>query len=83
MPKLGEVSASRQNLVDVGLVPGVPDHRVARRLEHPMERNRELDDSEVWSQVATGLGHFVDQKLANLLSQLGQLFGIEAPQVGG
>jgi hypothetical protein len=48
-----------------------------------MERNRELDDSEVWSQVATGLGHFVDQKLANLLGQLGQLFGVEAPQVGG
>ena len=50
------VEAAGQELVRVGLVAGVPDDPVARRLEQPMERDRQLDDAERRAEVAAGVG---------------------------
>ena len=42
--------AAGQQLVRVGLVAGVPDDPVARRLEQPVQRDRQLDDARARSR---------------------------------
>ena len=55
LAELAEVlAATGQELVHVGLVTGVPDDRVARRVEYAVQRDRELDDAEVRSEVTAG-----------------------------
>ena len=39
------VAAAGEDLVRVGLVAHVPDQPVARRVEHVMQRHRQLDDA--------------------------------------
>jgi hypothetical protein len=63
-------AASGQHLVDVRLVTGVEDDRIVRRVEHPVQRQRELDDAEVRPQVPPGRSNLVDQELANLGSEM-------------
>ena len=46
------LEAPGQELVRVGLVAGVPDDPVARRLEQPVERDRQLDDAQRGPEVA-------------------------------
>ena len=62
-----------EDLVHVALVPGVEDHRIARGLEDPVQRDGQLDDAEVGSEVAAGLAHVLDQEAADLLGQLAEL----------
>ena len=40
-----------EHLMDVCLMPGVPHELVARRIEHPMQRNRELDGAQTGRDV--------------------------------
>ena len=40
------LQASGQQLVRVGLVAGIPDDSIARRLQQPVEGDRQLDDAE-------------------------------------
>ena len=63
-------AAAGQHLVHVGLVAGVEDDRIVRRIEHPVDRQRQLDDAEVGPQMPPGSSHLVDQKLANLAGQI-------------
>ena len=65
-----EVVAPGEQLVDVGLVPGVPEQHVARAVEDTVQRNGQLDDTEVRSQVATGSRDVLDQKAADLGGEL-------------
>ena len=58
----GEVVAAREQLVDVGLVPGVEDDRVARAVEDPVHGDGQLDDAEVGAEVAAGPGDGVDEE---------------------
>ena len=51
------VEAAGQQLVRVGLVPGVPDDPVAWRFEQAMQRDRQLDDAERRAEVAAGDRH--------------------------
>ena len=44
------------DLVDVGLVAGVPQDGVAWGVEHPVQGQRQLDRAEVGAEVAAGLG---------------------------
>ncbi len=60
---------------------GVEDDGVARAVEHPMDRNRELDDAEVRTEMASGSGDGRDQFLANLRTEAGQILGAEPAQV--
>ena len=62
---------------------GVEDDRIVRRVEHPVQRQSQLDDAEVRTEVATRRGDFVDQEVADLGGQIAQ-FGLrEVLQIGG
>ena len=57
LAQLGEAGlAAGDDLVHVGLVAGVPQDGVGRRLEHPVQGERQLDGAEVGAEVAAGLG---------------------------
>ena len=64
--------AAGQQLVRVGLVAGVPDDPVARRLEQAVEGERQLDHAERRAEVAAGRRDRLDDRLADLLGQLGR-----------
>ena len=71
--RLEAIQPAGQQLVSVGLVPGVPDDPVARRFHQPVERQRDLDDAQRRSQVATRHGNRADDRLADLGRELDQL----------
>ncbi len=75
--------AAGEHLVDVGLVPGVPDDPVLRRLENPVDRHRELDDTEVGAEMTAIGGDGVDEAFTDFGGEGGQLFGAQLPQVSG
>ena len=77
------LEAAGQQLVRVGLVAGVPDDPVARRLEQPVERDRQLDDAERRAEVAAGRGDGRDDRLADLGGELRELGLGQAAKVGG
>ena len=62
-----------EHLVDVGLVAGVEDDRVVRRVEDAVQGQSQLDDTEIGPQMATRGGNLVDQELANFCGQFRQL----------
>ena len=43
-----------QDLVRIGLMADVPDQPVARRIEHRVEGNRQLDHAERGAEMAAG-----------------------------
>ncbi len=75
--------AAGDELVHVGLVPGVPQHRVGRRLEHAVQRQRELDRAEVGSQVAAVGSDGLHDHVTDLPGELAQFDQVQAPQVSG
>ena len=70
-----------QQLVHIGLVAGVEDDAVARRVEDPVDRHRQLDHAEVRSDVATGPRAGPHEEVADLGGQLVELGSRQAPQV--
>ena len=84
-PSLGaqaaEVVAPGEQLVHVGLVPGVEHHRVVGRGEHPVDRDRQLDDAEVGAEVPSGAGDLVDEEAPDLLGEGGHLVCAQCPEV--
>ena len=81
--RVEQAEPAGQHLVDVGLVPGVEDDRVARAVEDPVHRDRELDDAEVGPEVSTGPRDGGDQLVADLGAEAGQIFRAEPTQVVG
>ena len=81
--QLREVLTARQQLVDVRLVSGVEDERVRRRVEDPMEGDRELDDPEVRAEVSAGAGDVLDEELADLGGELPQLIDAQRVEITG
>ena len=73
----GEVLASGEQLVDVGLVPGVPEQDVAWAVEDPVEGDRQLDDAQVGTEVSAGARDVLDQEVADLGGQRLELVGVE------
>ena len=71
-----------QDLVRIGLVADVPDDPVARRVEHVVQRDRQLDRAEVGRQVAAGLGDALQHELAQLRGQQLEFGAREPAQVG-
>ena len=55
----------------------VPDQTVGRRVEHVMQRDRQLDDAEARAQVAAGDRDGVDRLRAQFVGELAQLAGLE------
>ena len=72
-----------ENLVDVGLVPGVPDDLVPGRVEHVVERDGELGHPEAGPEVPYLLGDHVDVPVPDLLRELPELVLGEGSHVGG
>ncbi len=66
-------TATRQHLVHIGLVPGVEDDRIVRRVEHPMQSKGELDHTEVGAEVPAGCSDLVNQEFADFLRQVAHL----------
>src|SRR5262249_60340860 len=75
--------AAGQELVRIRLVAGVPDDPVDRRVEEPVECDRQLDDAEAAAEVAAGRRDRGDDRLADLGSEAVELVCREGPQVGG
>jgi hypothetical protein len=75
--------APGDDLVDVGLVAGVPQDGVGRRLEHAVHCERELDGAEVRAEVAAGVRHRRDDEVADLAGEIVQFVVRQVPQVGG
>jgi hypothetical protein len=61
----------------------VPHQLITGSLEHAMQGDRQLDDSEARADVATGSRADVNEARANLLSENGKLLAIQATQVRG
>ncbi len=76
------VAPAGQNLVRVGLVADVPDQPVARRVEHIVQRHRQLDDAESGAEVAAGHRHRADRFGAQLVGELAQLADRQGAQIG-
>ena len=78
---LEAVAPPGEQLVDVGLMAGVEQQDVARRVEDPVQRDGELDDAEVRAQVPAGLRDRVDDERPDLRCQLDELVLGEELQV--
>ena len=76
------LQAASQELVRVGLVARVPHDPVTGRLEQPVERDRQLHDAQGRPQVTAGRRDGLDDGLADLESQLGQLDLVHPAQIG-
>ena len=70
-----------EQLVHVGLVAGVEDDPVRRRVEDPVQRDGELHHAEVRAEVAAGARHGLDQDVTDLAGQRGELVRCECFQI--
>ena len=77
------VAPAGQDLVRIGLVADVPDQAVARRVEHIMQRDGQLDHAEAGAEMAAGHRDGVDRLLAQFVGELAQLTLVEAAKVFG
>ena len=75
--------APGEHLVRIGLVPHVPHQLVARRVEHVVQRDRELHHAEPRADVAAGARARIDERRAHVVGQRAQLVAGERLQVGG
>ena len=83
LAQLGELCAAPgEDLVHVRLVAGVPEDRVGRRLEHAVQRQRQLDRAEIGSEVSGVLGDRFDDHVADLAGQFVELLVRQTAQVG-
>jgi hypothetical protein len=71
------VAAAGENLVGICLMTDVPHNLVPRRVEDLVEGKSQFHNSQAWTQVSAHLGDHRDDVLANLSSQLAQLFDAE------
>ena len=84
LPQGGELLLTpRQGLVDVALVAHVEPQPVRGGVEHPVDGHSQLHGPQVGSQMAAGPGYIFDQKLPQLLTQLGQLGLVQRLDVSG
>jgi len=72
-----------QQLVHVRLVARVEDDLVLGRVEHPVDRDGELDHAQVRPEVAAGPDGRLDQQVTDLGGQAGELILAESLQVLG
>ena len=67
------VAPAGEDLVRIGLVADVPDEPVARRVEHVVQRDGQLDHAEPGAEVAAGDRDGRNRLLAQLVGELAQL----------
>ena len=72
-----------QDLVRIGLMADVPDDPVARRVEHIVQRDRQLDDAEARAEMAAGHRNRADGLGAQFFGEPHELAFVEFSQIGG
>ena len=55
--RIEALAAAGEKLVNVALVPYVPDNLILRAVENAVEGNGEFDNAQVGSQMSAGTGH--------------------------
>ena len=75
------VAPAGDDLVRIALVADVPDQPVARRLEHIMERDGQLDDAEPGAEMAAGHRHRRDRLRAQFVGELAELAALQFAQL--
>ena len=83
LTEAGEVVASGEQLVHVGLVAGVEDDGIARRVEDPVQGHGELDHAEVGAEMTTGARDLGDKEGADLVGQSREVAGRQGTQIRG
>ncbi len=74
LPQAGECGlAAGQQLVYVGLMAGIKYDPVDRRVEYPVQCDRELYDAKVRPEMAASPGHCCDEQITDLGRQQRQL----------
>ena len=69
--------------MDIPLMTDVHNESVVRRLEDPVQCNRQFDHTEIWSQMPSGLRKDSNQLFTYLLCELGQVLFAERLDIGG
>ncbi len=78
LPQRAELAhPAGEQLVHVGLVPGVENDLVYRRVEHPVQGDGQLHHAQVGPQVAAGPRHDLDQQVPDFTGQDRQLAGVQ------
>ena len=77
------VAPAGEDLVRIGLVADVPDQPVARRVEHPVQGDRQLDHAEAGAEMAAGHRDGVDRLLPQLVGELAQFLLGQVAQILG
>src|SRR5439155_19790543 len=67
------IESPGKHFVHVPLVTHIHHESVAWRVEHPMQRNRQLNHAKVRPEMSTGLGKNFDQLIAHVLRELRQI----------
>ncbi len=62
-----------EDLVDVGLMPGVEDDHILRRAEDPVQGDGQLDHAEIRPEVPSGGADLLDQERPDLRCQRAQV----------
>jgi hypothetical protein len=73
--------ATGEQLVNVCLVPDIPDETVAGRIEDPVQGDRQFHDPQIGGKVATGPRDFLEDENPDLLAQVVELVGGEVLKV--
>src|SRR3546814_2145418 len=71
------VAAPGQYLVRIALVPDVPHQLVARRVEHIMDRDGQLDDAQPRPQMPARRPDGGNGSGAQLVGELAEVFGLQ------
>ena len=74
---------SGQDFVRIGLVADVPDDAVGGRVEHIVQRHRQLDDAEAGAEMAAGDRNRADRLGAQFVGDFGEVALLQPPQIGG
>jgi len=77
------VAPAGEDLMRVGLMADVPDQPIARRVEHVMQGDRQLDHAETGAEMAAGHRDSIDRLLPQLVGDLTQLLRFKASKVFG
>jgi len=64
-------------------VAGIENDGLGRRVEHAVQRDGQLDGTEVRAEVAAGLGDRTHEEVADLLGQLRKHRGVEPLEIVG
>src|SRR5262249_16174991 len=84
LPQRGDpVLPAGQQLMHVSLGAGVEDEPVGRRVEDTVQRDGQLDHPEVGPEMPPVAGYGLDEKVADLAGERGELVGAERLEIPG